>query len=186
MSGPDCIFLGGLNFGHGLRQSRYICKTPWIHDVLAICMQTSVQSPYCWFCSSFRRCDALVEDCKCVSTAFSADRKLEEEQRLRREQGREADKAGRGGKDVKDHSYRASQRTNQRDLPPHTHHSRPANQSSRILDPSSLIQLLIHGSVKQMWGDASKGRQHWFRYLYRDSGCSSARTSCCSWAGVLA
>lgn len=33
---------------------------------------------------------------------------------------------------------------------PHTHHSRPANQSARILDPSSLVQLLIHGSAKQM------------------------------------
>lgn len=84
-----------------------------------------------------------------MPTAFSADRK-EEEQRLRREQEREADTAGRGGKDVKDHSYRASPRANQRDLPPHTHHSQLANQSHRILDPSSLIQLLIHGSVKQM------------------------------------
>lgn len=37
-----------------------------------------------------------------------------------------------------------------RDLPPRTHHEPAANQSPCIPEPSSSIQLLIHGSLKQM------------------------------------
>lgn len=42
-----------------------------------------------------------------------------------------------------------SQETYKRGLP--THHKQPANQSTHIFDPSSLIQLLHHSSGKEMW-----------------------------------
>lgn len=82
--------------------------------------------------------------CKvCKPAALRADRKLEEEQRVRRAQGggtegrREADTAGEGGgvsgKDAEDHSDRAAQRENpaKGTSPPitYTHTPRRASQS---------------------------------------------------------
>lgn len=116
----------------------------WTHESLSRSVPDDLRPVLADFCCSFRCCAALIN----VPAAFNADVKPEEEEQGQgRKEGREADKAGKRGKDQ---SYRASQRVNQRGLPSHTHHGLPANQSSCFLDPSSLRQLLIHGSLKQM------------------------------------
>lgn len=153
-----------MNLGHGLCQGSYVCKMLWICDVIAIPSPYSsvyvcaCSHTYTDFCSSHRRRDALVEDRDCMPAACSADRKTEEEERKWRgaEQGREADKAGerrKGGEGPPLSSIAVPSEPTKGTFP-HTHHGQPANQSAHILDPSSLVQLLIHGSAKQMWGDA--------------------------------
>lgn len=93
----------------------------------------------------------------CLQLLEPADVNLEEEPRWRKEERREANRAGRGRKGPLSSSFQESWSTET--SPTHTHHGPPANHSSSILDPSSFIQLLIHGSLKQMWGDAGDGRE---------------------------
>lgn len=123
-------------------------------DVLAPSVLIYVPSLYWWFCCSLR-CAGLWS--MCLQLLEAADVNLEEEPRWRKEERREANRAGRGKKGPLSSSFQESWSTETSPL--RTHHGPPANHSSSILDPSSFIQLLIHGSLKQMWGDADDGRE---------------------------